>query len=140
MIFFLGLLSIFINYDSDHQRYVFRQTNGNCLIWGKDPKEKMIVATYKTADGSTRTNLLLVSGWWSFSRHFHYMPELLASFFWSAPALSSGFVIPYFYVIYLTVLLVDRAYRDDERCAKKYGKDWKTYCDRVPYKIVPGVV
>jgi 7-dehydrocholesterol reductase len=37
-------------------------------------------------------------------------------------------------------LLTDRAYRDDDRCQKKYGKYWDQYCEAVPYKIVPGVV
>jgi len=26
---------------------------------------------------------------------------------------------------------------DDEKCSKKYGADWKKYCDKVPWKIVP---
>ena len=34
-IFLFGFLCIFINYDSDHQRYVFRQTSGKCQIVGQ---------------------------------------------------------------------------------------------------------
>jgi 7-dehydrocholesterol reductase len=98
------------------------------------------VASYKTQKGETRESLLLVDGWWRLSRHFHYVPEILASLAWSLPSLNSGFVGPYFYVIYLTILLTDRAYRDDDRCSKKYGKYWDEYCDIVPYKIVPGVI
>jgi hypothetical protein len=47
---------------------------------------------------------------------------------------------PYFYVCFLTILLFDRAFRDDQRCAKKYGKFWLSYCQQVPYKIVPFVI
>ncbi|CAN1804270.1 7-dehydrocholesterol reductase [Linum perenne] len=47
--------------------------------------------------------------------------------------------IAYFYVIYLTILLVDRATRDDDRCRSKYGKHWKIYCDKVRYRILPGI-
>jgi 7-dehydrocholesterol reductase len=137
-IFVAGWICIWINYDSDRQRYVFRQTGGDCLIWGHTPA--FIEASYKTASGEKKTSLLLVDGWWKISRHFHYVPEILASFFWSVPALNSGFVGPYFYVIYLTILLTDRAFRDDSRCRAKYGKFWEHYCDEVPYKIVPGVV
>ena len=137
-IFVAGWICIFINYDSDQQRFLFRQTNGHCKIWGKVPDK--IVAKYKTSSGQTRESLLLVDGWWKLSRHFHYVPEILASFFWSVSALDSGFVGPYFYTIYLTILLTDRAFRDDDRCRKKYGRHWDQYCQKVPYKIVPGVL
>jgi 7-dehydrocholesterol reductase len=137
VIFILGFLCIAINYDSDRQRYLFRQSNGQCTIWGHAPK--MIVAKYES-NGVTKQSLLLVDGWWQISRHFHYVPEILASFFWSVSAMNSGFIAPYFYVIYLTILLTDRAFRDDDRCQKKYGKYWTEYCEAVPYKIVPGVV
>jgi len=133
-----GWLCIAINYDSDQQRYIFRQTAGECLIWGHEPS--YITAKYRTTSGSVKRSLLLVDGWWKISRHFHYVPEIMASFFWSVSALDSGLVGPYFYVIYLTILLTDRAFRDDNRCKAKYGKYWDEYCDEVPYKIVPGVV
>jgi len=137
-IFLLGALMIWINYDSDNQRFIFRKTNGSCTIWGKEPTK--IIAEYSTTNGEIRKSLLLISGWWSISRHFHYVPEILASFFWSLPALDSAFLAPYFYVIYLTILLVDRAYRDDDRCKKKYGPYWDQYCAEVPYKIIPGII
>ena len=99
-----GLLSIWINYDSDRQRQEARRTKGNMLVWGKKPR--MIKAKYETIEGESKTSLLLASGWWSISRHFHYLPEIAASFFWTLPA---GFdkVVPYSYVIFLTILLFD---------------------------------
>ena len=30
-----------------------------------------------------------------------------------------------------------RGVRDNERCAKKYGKDWDKYIQRVPAQFVP---
>eukprot|EP00527_Entomoneis_sp_CCMP2396_P003168 CAMPEP_0198140828 /NCGR_PEP_ID=MMETSP1443-20131203/3916_1 /TAXON_ID=186043 /ORGANISM="Entomoneis sp., Strain CCMP2396" /LENGTH=453 /DNA_ID=CAMNT_0043803363 /DNA_START=107 /DNA_END=1468 /DNA_ORIENTATION=+ len=138
-IFVAGTLCVWINYDSDHQRYIFRASKGNCRIWGRSPPQH-IVAEYKTSSGEKRTSLLLVDGWWRISRHFHYVPEILASFFWSLSALDSGLVGPYFYTFYLTILLTDRAFRDDDRCRLKYGPYWKEYCDQVPWKIVPGIV
>jgi len=142
LIFFGGLTCIWINYETDHQRYVFRQTKGQCTILGRSPP-KHIVAQYTTTTSSgkeqIKTSLLLLDGFWKASRHFHYVPEILASFFWSLPALNSSYICPYFYVIYLTVLLTDRAFRDDDRCRKKYTKYWDDYCQEVPYMIVPGV-
>jgi 7-dehydrocholesterol reductase len=75
---------------------------------------------------------------WGLSRHFHYVPEILSAFFWTVPALFSHF-LPYFYVIFLTILLFDRAKRDDDRCSSKYGKFWKMYCNKVPYRVIPGI-
>jgi 7-dehydrocholesterol reductase len=138
LLFLAGALMVFVNYDSDNQRYVFRQSNGDCKIWGKKPNR--IEAEYTTSDGSVKKSLLLLDGYWKISRHFHYVPEVLASLCWSLPAWGEGLVGPYFYVIYLSILLTDRAFRDDNRCSKKYGPYWKEYCDQVPYKIVPGVV
>jgi 7-dehydrocholesterol reductase len=138
LIFLFGFAMIFMNFDSDNQRYVFRQTNGKCVLWGRTPRK--IEATYVTEKGETRTSLLLVDGYWRWSRHFHYVPEILASLAWSAPALATGLVGPYFYVMFLTILLTDRAYRDDDRCRKKYAQHWDEYCKTVPYKIVPGIV
>jgi 7-dehydrocholesterol reductase len=137
-IFLAGVLCVWINYDSDRQRYQFRQSEGKSLIWGRVPRK--IIAKYETSSGTTKTSLLLVDGWWKVSRHFHYVPEIMAAFFWSLPALDTGLVGPYFYVVYLTILLTDRAFRDDDRCRSKYGKYWDEYCLQVPYKIVPGIV
>lgn len=137
LMFGAGVLSIWINYDADRQRQNFRKTEGNLLIWGKKPKS--VMAKYKTEKGEEKVNLLLASGWWSISRHFHYIPELSAAFLWSAPSLFENIFIPYFYFIFLTILLFDRSVRDDARCRAKYGKAWDKYCELVPSKIIPGI-
>lgn len=45
--------------------------------------------------------------------------------------------IPYFQIVYFTILLLHRQARDTEACEKKYGKDWEVYKGLVPYKIFP---
>lgn len=132
----LGLLSIYINYDADKQRHHFRKTHGKSTVWGKPPQK--IRAKYLTGDGRAKESLLLASGWWGLARHFHYLPEICAALAWSCPG-GANSIVPYFYVIFLSGLLLDRAYRDDERCRSKYGKYWEQYCDIVPYRIVPYV-
>ncbi|KAK9792943.1 hypothetical protein WJX73_000881 [Symbiochloris irregularis] len=133
-IFVAGAACVFINYDSDRQRQVFRETSGKAKVWGRAPK--IVNASYTTGSGGTKKSLLLASGWWGLSRHFHYLPEIGAAFFWTLPALFA-YPLPYFYTLFLTLLLLDRAFRDDARCASKYGKFWQQYCKLVPYKIVP---
>lgn len=135
-IFLLGAASILINYFADRQRQMVRAKQGQCLVWGKVPR--LIQANYRTQDGKMNQSILLASGWWGISRHFHYVPEILGAFFWSVPALFSDFM-PYFYVLFLSILLLDRAYRHDRRCADKYGESWTRYCEKVPYKIIPYV-
>lgn len=136
-IFICGATCIILNYLADRQRQRVRLKNGECKIWGSTPV--IIKAKFTTEEGEKKQNLLLASGWWGIARHFHYVPEILGAFFWTVPALFSNF-LPYFYVIFLAILLIERAFRDDRRCANKYGNDWDSYCKRVPYKIIPFVI
>ncbi len=135
-IFAFGVLCIWANYDADAQRQRVRETCGRTTVWGRPPAT--MAARYVTADGKARESLLLLSGWWGLSRHFHYVTEMGLALAWTVPA---GFthVLPYAYVAFLTVLLADRAGRDDRRCRAKYGEDWADYCRRVRWRIVPYV-
>lgn len=131
-----GLISLFVNYDADAQRQYVREQNGNCKVWGKPAK--VIEAKYRLTSGEERTSILLASGYWGLSRHFHYVPELTLSFCWSAGA---GFqhIMPFTYSIFLFMLLMHRSFRDDWKCRAKYGKYWEQYCKKVPYKVVPSI-
>ncbi|KAM4692972.1 delta(14)-sterol reductase LBR [Discoglossus pictus] len=79
---------------------------------------------------------LLVSGWWGFVRHPNYLGDIIMAWAWCLPC---GFthIVPYFYGVFLTLLLVHRAARDERLCRRKYGLDWEKYCQRVPYRIFP---
>ncbi|SAM09637.1 hypothetical protein [Absidia glauca] len=83
-------------------------------------------------------NLLLTSGWWGIARKPHYTADLMMSISWG---LITGFgsFLPYFYFCFFVCVLTHRVSRDMERCAKKYGKDWDRYCERVPYIFIPYV-
>lgn len=131
---FMGTLSIYINFAADNQKQEVRNADGNCLIWGRKPE--IIRAKYQLENGDMKESILLASGWWGLSRHFHYIPEIMLSFFWSAPALF-GNLMPYTYLISLTIILTHRSYRDDSKCGKKYGTFWVEYCKKVPHKIIP---
>eukprot|EP00005_Dracoamoeba_jomungandri_P011613 CAMPEP_0174266042 /NCGR_PEP_ID=MMETSP0439-20130205/28741_1 /TAXON_ID=0 /ORGANISM="Stereomyxa ramosa, Strain Chinc5" /LENGTH=202 /DNA_ID=CAMNT_0015352787 /DNA_START=718 /DNA_END=1323 /DNA_ORIENTATION=+ len=128
LIFVIGVVALVTNYAADLQRQNVRATNGNCLIWGAKPK--VIEAKYTTEDGKERTNLLLYSGWWGVSRHFHYLPELVLAYSWGLP--NRWNLVGYSYQFFLTLLLFDRARRDEQRCSRKYGPYWKKYTELVP--------
>eukprot|EP01084_Bolivina_argentea_P298794 514960_1 len=135
-ILLLGIFSIWANYDSDRMRQHFRKEGGKCNIWGS-PAE-FVRAKYVTANGSQHSSLLLCSGWWGQSRHMGYLFEVISSVCWSVPTMSNA-VPNYSYVIFLTILLIHRSFRDDARCSDKYGKFWDEYVERVPYRIIPGI-
>ena len=102
----LGIMGVYVNWEADQQKIDFRESKGAKLIYGKTPVK--IVASYTTEKGEIKSSLLLASGWWGVSRHFHYLPELLAAFAWSVPCLWTGNVLGFSYFIFLFFLLADR--------------------------------
>lgn len=129
-----GLFCFWMKTNANRQRLNVRESNGNYNIWGH--KAKVIRAKYTTSKGETKESLLLIDGWWGIATHSHYLGEIFGALCWSLPGLFTHFM-PYFYVIYLTILLCHRAYRDDLRCAAKYGSYWKQYRQVVKYKVLP---
>uniref|UniRef100_A0AAZ3R535 Delta(14)-sterol reductase TM7SF2 n=1 Tax=Oncorhynchus tshawytscha TaxID=74940 RepID=A0AAZ3R535_ONCTS len=114
--------------------YIFRKSNSQKNQFRRDPTHPSVanLETIATATGKR----LLVSGWWGLVRHPNYLGDLLMALAWSLPC---GFnhLLPYFYVVYFTVLLIHREARDERHCRAKYGLAWDSYCRRVPYRIFP---
>lgn len=109
------------------QKHRFRN-NPEGLIWGKKPE------WIETARGTK----LLTSGWWGLARHLNYTGDLTMALAWCLPCLFSN-LLPYFYIIYFTILLVHRERRDHAMCAARYGQDWDRYCQKVPWRMIPGI-
>ncbi|PAA88567.1 hypothetical protein BOX15_Mlig001503g2 [Macrostomum lignano] len=130
-----GLASLAVNYWSDWQKQAARAADGQLNIWGRPAR--VIRAKYSLDNGQERQSVLLASGFWAVSRHFHYIPELSLTLCWSAVCGTGCHIIPYMYFAFLSVLLFHRSFRDDKKCRDKYGKYWSEYCKLVPYKIVP---
>jgi steroid 5-alpha reductase family enzyme len=123
----LNTLGFVIFRGANAQKHRFRK-NPEGKVWGRPPEY------IRTASGS----LLLTSGWWGIARHSNYFGDLLMALAWCLP---TGFShpLPYFYPVYFTILLLHREWRDNSMCQEKYGKDWTTYCQKVRWRIVPGV-
>ena len=81
-----------------------------------------------TGKTTRKTSLLLASGYWGTARHLHYLFELMAAYSWCllANPMRNG-ALPMLYCSFLTVLLMHRAKRDEEKCLAKYGKDFTKY-------------
>ncbi|OQD71738.1 hypothetical protein PENPOL_c001G08149 [Penicillium polonicum] len=140
---------------ANNQKNRFR-TNPN------DPRVKNI-KYIETAAGSK----LMTSGWWGLARHINYLGDWTMSWAYCLPTGVAGYVLiesinpasgavqkqavqtpeirgwgmifTYFYMLYFGVLLIHREMRDEEKCEKKYGADWKRYTSIVRSRIIPGI-
>jgi len=82
---------------------------------------------------------LLLSGWYSWARKWQYTTDTVMASIWCLSCGINGYFIPKFYIIFFVSMLIHRCLRDEEKCAKKYGADWVTYCQHVPYRFIPYV-
>ena len=136
LILTIGLFAYWLFRSVNNQKDLVRSTSGQVDIWGK-PAE-FIPTQYKTKDGKTHQSLLITSGWWGFSRHANYLADLMLSWAMCATC-STTHLLPWTYFFFISVLLWHRIHRDEQRCAKKYGKYWDVYTTTVKYKLVPGL-
>ncbi|XP_018592448.1 delta(14)-sterol reductase LBR [Scleropages formosus] len=116
--------------------FVFRKANSQKNAFRRNPADPKLshLRTIPTATGKS----LLVSGLWGFVRHPNYLGDLIMALAWSLPC---GFshILPYFYIVYFTCLLIHRDARDEKQCRRKYGSAWNEYCRQVRYRIFPGI-
>lgn len=119
----LHVVSHYVFRESNWQKYRVRRDGPNIEIWGK----KVVLLEQR----------LLLTGFWGVGRHLNYTGEILL---YLSIALCSGTssLVPYILPMSLTVLLVQRAHRDDQRCRKKYGdKTWNKYCSIAKFRMIP---
>ncbi|HSN80949.1 MAG TPA: hypothetical protein VLS88_00100 [Polyangiales bacterium] len=135
-IFLVGAFFITTKNVANRERARVRRTDGHTTVWGKPPL--IIRAEYENEDGTTRQSILLASGFWGVSRHFHYVGEVVGAFCWSVVGGFSHFA-PFFYVTFLSILLFHRGLRHEAKCQKKYGVYWDQYKALVPWKVIPGI-
>ena len=116
----LGWLGFGVFRAVNNQKDVVRKANGRCKVWGAPAR--FIEVQYETRDGP-RKSLLITCGFWGLSRHFNYVGDLLLS---SAMCLACGtsHVLPYFYIVYMALLLVHRVGRDEV-----LGQVWQGVAD-----------
>ena len=124
----INMLGLYIFRAVNLQKHKFRGDPDNVRIWGKKPE-------YLQTEQGGR---LLLSGFWGWSRHFNYVGDILMALSWSLPCLFDS-LLPYFYPIYFAILLIHRERRDNHFCSQKYGADWDRYCEKVRWRIIPGI-
>ncbi len=79
---------------------------------------------------------LLVDGWYAFGRKMQYTGDIMMATSWG---LACGFhsLLPYFYALFFTCMIIHRQTRDEVRCSEKYGEYWKIYTKQVPNVFFP---
>lgn len=141
--------------------YLFRAANNEKNRFRNNFKDARVahLKYMETKSGSK----LLISGWWGKARHINYLGDWIMAWSYCLPTGFAGYVIQpqnstssqpkqvqgegrgwgmvftYFYLIYFAVLLIHRASRDEDKCMRKYGKDWVEYKKKVPSVILPGI-
>ncbi|KJH45363.1 ergosterol biosynthesis ERG4/ERG24 family protein [Dictyocaulus viviparus] len=149
----LTVIAIFFIYMTtviDKQKYDFRKSKGKIKINGLDPY--FITAKYKNDQGDTSANLLLGvfyyelfpqcsprSGYWSKSRHLNYACEAATFFIFSAFQGSFAPIACHIPALFITGFLLTRFWMDESRCLVTYGQSWIQYCNKVPFRILPGI-
>jgi Delta24(24(1))-sterol reductase len=48
-------------------------------------------------------------------------------------------LLPYFYALFFTLMILHRQSRDEVRCGEKYGDSWKEYTKQVPNVFIPNL-
>jgi 7-dehydrocholesterol reductase len=129
-ILLLGLLGYVIFRVANSQKDCFRRSTPQ-----EQARQQHVLCSYTTESGCHESKLL-VEGLWGVARHMNYTGDIILSTAYCL-ACGSDSIIPYFYCIYMIILLVIRCYRDEARCAKKYGLSWHKYCETVPYRLIP---
>jgi delta14-sterol reductase len=111
--------------------WIFRESNAQKNRFKKDPTAKIWGKPAETLGGR-----LLISGWWRIGRKINYTGEIMV---YSSYALCTGFasLFPYILPLWLCGLLSHRAWRDEQRCASKYGELWVEYTKIAKFKMVP---
>ncbi|KAF1918120.1 ergosterol biosynthesis ERG4/ERG24 [Ampelomyces quisqualis] len=67
----------------------------------------------------------------------HFLKQSYGNYVVPGEAKGWGMIFTYFFMVYFAVLLLHRERRDEEKCRRKYGKDWDRYVEHVPYRIIP---
>ena len=116
---------------------IFRGTNIQKHHFSRNP-ERPIWGKPATCIKTARGTKLLTAGFWGMARHLNYLGDLMMGLAWCLTCGVSN-VLPFFYIIYFTILLMHRERRDDAFCHAKYGADWEEYRRQVPSRIFPGI-
>ncbi|CAK9304532.1 unnamed protein product [Gordionus sp. m RMFG-2023] len=114
---------------------IFRMSNSDKALFTRSPNHPKF-SHYRVIPTGVQGKKLLAGGFWGLVRHPNYLGDIIIAL---SMCLLSGFhhVLPYFYFVFLTCLLIHRQIRDEAWCANKYGAAWNEYRRIVRSRIIP---
>ena len=83
---------------------------------------------------------LLVSNLWGIMRHPNYTGDILIHIALALPGILTKQMIAASPALLTILMLVHRAWRDHDRCRRRYGAAWQRYCSRVPSVLIPKIL
>jgi delta14-sterol reductase len=113
--------------------WVFREANWQKERYKRHPEKPIWGRPPELVGGR-----LLASGFWGIGRKLNYTGEIGVYVCFALTAGTSD-PWPFLLPLSLTILLMQRAARDDKKCAAKYGDVWKAYCEKTRFRMVPFV-
>ncbi|CAH6721118.1 delta(24(24(1)))-sterol reductase [[Candida] jaroonii] len=140
---FLLYTIVFVGYyffdTGNRQKYEFRRTIANVPPARKTfpylPYSKVENPKYlKTKQGS----YLMIDGWYVWARKINYTADYFMCLTW-ALVCGVNSPWPWFHPVFFAVALLQRNYRDQRKCEKKYGDDWDEYLKHCPWTFIPYV-
>ncbi|KAF3581336.1 hypothetical protein DY000_02032817 [Brassica cretica] len=137
---FVFLIGYMVFRGANKQKHIFKKSP-KTPIWGKPPVVvggKLLASGYWYGLFSHLLVSLFGFTVYGIARHCNYLGDLMLALSFCLPCGISS-PVPYFYPIYLLILLIWRERRDEERCAEKYKEIWAEYLRLVPYRILPYV-
>jgi protein-S-isoprenylcysteine O-methyltransferase Ste14 len=139
----LYLLGSFLTRGANLQKYYFKISPQNISVF-------FGILQQETLPGSNHR--ILISGFWGIARHVNYLGEIIQSVALTLPGLILNWhslsqaippvvfpLISLLYPLFYILLFISRQIDDDRLCGAKYGALWDQYCQKVPWRIFPGV-
>lgn len=82
---------------------------------------------------------LILSGWWGLVRHPNYVGDIITTLSICIPLIWRFAWPPLLVAIWTVVIIVHRAERANAHNLRRYGSQWIQYCQKVPFKFIPGI-
>ncbi|XP_046978050.1 delta(14)-sterol reductase TM7SF2 [Vanessa cardui] len=83
---------------------------------------------------------LLVSNLWGILRHPNYTGDIMIHIALALPGILTRNVIATVPALVTIFVFLHRAWRDHNRCRRRYGAAWQRYCKRVPSVVIPKIL
>ncbi|XP_045449830.1 delta(14)-sterol reductase TM7SF2 [Melitaea cinxia] len=83
---------------------------------------------------------LLVSNLWGILRHPNYTGDIMIHVALALPGVFTRNIVAAAPALITIFMFIHRAWRDHNRCRRRYGSAWQRYCKRVPSVIIPKIL